>query len=732
MESKDKSSILIIAGMHRSGTSLTASLLQSAGLHIGRKLLDQSHGASERHFENLDFFEFHKAVLRSQGGNEDGWTLQETIEVDDRFVEQAQELVAKNAVSSVWGWKEPRTTLFLEFWANLLPEAKFLLIYRFPWEVVDSLYRRGDRVFQSQPELAVKMWLHYNRKILNLYNQFSDRCFLVNLHVLVNHLDTVLSAIHQKFQFNLAAPTSTLYNPSQIHKKSIKGHRASLITHYFPEAIEMYRELEARAWQLNDTPDFSWIDQLKASPYRTWAFQDWLQVGNWEGEKSKLHQELENSRSQLQQNQKELESSRSQLQQNQKELENSRSQLQQTQAELEQARSQVQQTQAELEQSRSQVQQTQAELEQSRSQLQQTQAELEQARSQVQQTQGELEESRSQLQQTQGELEQSQSQLHQTEEVLEQSQSQLHQTEEVLERSYEKFKQSQSDLEKSNSELERMKENLEEERSQRHQSQQELQQVYSQLQDTQNQLQQSSSQHHETQKELEQTQLILHQTEEALEKSQSQLPETEKVLEEERIQYKQIQEELKQSQSQLHQTQEELQQSGVSLNQIEALLLQSQSQLHQTEAIVEQYRSRLSQTEQELKRVQSQLHQAKVEQEQSKAQFQKAQNELDRLRFEKIVAGQPDESYQHLVREAWYAYRNNDWTAMTRFLQQSMKYNVLSRTETVLNWLESFGKFSAQEGETLDTQALTTSEEWQHLIRRTIAMKSLAISKSEV
>ncbi|MGB3405651.1 MAG: sulfotransferase, partial [Microcoleaceae cyanobacterium] len=345
MESTQNSSILIIAGMHRSGTSLTASILQSAGLHIGRKLLDQSHGASERNFENLDFFEFHKAVLRSQGVNEDGWTLQETIEVEDRFVEEAKELVAKNAVSAVWGWKEPRTTLFLKFWANLLPEAKFLLLYRFPWEVVDSLYRRGDPIFKSQPDLAVKIWLHYNQKLLNLHNKYSERCFLVDLHIFLNHLDTVTSAINQKLQLNLATPSSTLYKPSQIHKQSIEGHRASLIAYYFPEAIEMYRELEARAWQVNDTPDFSWIEQLKNTPYRTWAFQDWIQLGNWEGEKSKLQQELESSRSQLQQNQAELESNRSQLQQTQTELEQSRSQLQQNQAELELNRSQLQQTQ---------------------------------------------------------------------------------------------------------------------------------------------------------------------------------------------------------------------------------------------------------------------------------------------------------------------------------------------------------------------------------------------------
>ncbi len=710
MESKDKSSILIIAGMHRSGTSLTDSLLQSAGLHIGRKLLDQSHGASERHFENLDFFEFHKAVLRSQGVNEDGWTLQETIEVDDRFVEQAQELVAKNAVSSVWGWKEPRTTLFLEFWANLLPQAKFLLLYRFPWEVVDSLYRRGDAIFKSQPDLAVKMWLHYNRKILNLYNHFSEHCFLVNLHVVVNHLDTVISAMNQKFQLNLAAPTLTLYNPSQIHKQSIEGHRASLIAHYFPEAVEMYRELEARAWQLNDTPDFSWIDQLKASPYRTWAFQDWLQVGNFQGEKSRLQKEVEGSRSQLQQTQGELEQSRSQLQQTQGDLEQSRSQLQQTQAELEGSRSQLQQTQGELEQSRSQHQQTQGELEQSRSQHQQTQTELEESRSQHQQTQPELEESRSQHQQTQGELEQSRSQLQQTQGELQQSRSQLQQTQGELQQSQFYLKQTQTELEQSQSQLQQTQTNLENSVSKLSQTQEELEQIQVELLNTKSQLKQSKGEQKRSQSQLYQVQSELDQT-------QAQLQSTKTMLE-------QLQAQANQKENQLHKSLSKLEE------QLQKADAESQEQLQELTTKFEQEREKLQsewyQTKQELKRSQSILFQTQVELEQSQRQLHQTQQEFGQLRLEQALANSPDVEeqfdYRLLIWKAWSAYSVEDLAQMSQYLRKSMKCRPHSCSETVLDWIESFTQFSAEKGIKLNIEVLTNSDEWRQLMKRSMGL----------
>ena len=154
--------------MHRSGSSLTASILRSLGLHIGQRLIEKTEYNTKEYLENLDFYEFHKQVLQSQGLNEDGWTLQEKIDIGENFKEKAKEIIAKNSISGNWGWKEPRTTLFLDFWSDLLPNAKFILIYRSPWEVVDSLYTQQDEIFQAQPELAVKLWLHYNLSLIHI------------------------------------------------------------------------------------------------------------------------------------------------------------------------------------------------------------------------------------------------------------------------------------------------------------------------------------------------------------------------------------------------------------------------------------------------------------------------------------------------------------------------------------------------------------------------------------
>jgi len=372
-------------------------------------------------------------------------------------------------------------------------------------------------------------------------------------------------------------------------------------------------------------------------------------------------------------------------------LSNFQSQLHQTEVILMQCQSQLHETEAVLEQSQSQLHETEAVLEQSQSQLHQTEAEWEQSQSQLHETEAVLEQSVSQLHETEAVLEQSVSQLHETEAVLEQSVSQLHETEAVLEQSVSQLHETEAVLEQSVSQL--------------HETEAVLEQSVSQLHETQAVLEQSVSQLHETQAELEQSQSQLHETQAELEQSQSQLHE--------------IQAQWEQSQSQLHQTQ--------------ALLSQYQSQLHHTDIVLVQYQSQLHETQTVLEQSQSQLHQTEVVLEQSVSQHEQTQAVLERWLFQQnLVAtqteGQIPMQYQLLLWDAWYAYGKGDMTAMAQCLQQSLKFTPLSRTETVVNWLERFAKLSSEKGCEFDTYSLTNSAEWKQLMRSLTALRTVIAS----
>ncbi len=302
---KTKQNVIAIAGMHRSGTSLTAALLQNAGVNIGQRLMGTGHSNVKGHFENLDFVEFHEDVLYSHGLSKAGWTLEKNLHVQQQYLDKAKLIVKQNSSNEIWGWKDPRTTLFLNFWADFIPEAKFLLLYRSPWEVVDSIYRRGDDdIFYSNPNFPLKLWIHYNQIVLNFYKKVPERCLLLNISSLVKEPSFVVKALKEKFGISLPLPDKNIYESKLFGSQTGILHRVAIIKHYFREAIDLYYELNAKALHLEGESEQPCFGTLQVPNYQEWVLQDWLDVRRLERQQSTWQQtkaELERCQSQLQQ-----------------------------------------------------------------------------------------------------------------------------------------------------------------------------------------------------------------------------------------------------------------------------------------------------------------------------------------------------------------------------------------------------------------------------------------------
>jgi glycosyltransferase involved in cell wall biosynthesis len=186
---------VVIAGMHRSGTSLVASYLASLGVHMGDRLLPADSRNPRGYFEDADFVELHGRILRDctaagEAGHQDwGWTESGRLDRAPlaRYAGEARELVARRAgAPGIWGWKDPRTTLLLDFWDEILKgRALYILPYRFPWEVADSMQRLGADVFLNHPEWAYPIWAFYNRHLLDFHRRHPGRSVLVSANALL-------------------------------------------------------------------------------------------------------------------------------------------------------------------------------------------------------------------------------------------------------------------------------------------------------------------------------------------------------------------------------------------------------------------------------------------------------------------------------------------------------------------------------------------------------------------
>ncbi|PLS69389.1 MAG: sulfotransferase family protein [Cyanobacteria bacterium M5B4] len=205
--------VLIITGMHRSGTSLTASLFQQLGVNMGGNLVPADRHNPKGYFEDVDFLEFQRQVLQKccdpndPGWHDWGWTVHETLnpQLFERYSNQAEELLQKYKNNkTLWGWKDPRTTLMLDFWHNLIPHARYLFLFRYPWDVADSIKRLNAPIFTDHPEYILPIWRYYNQKLIDFYQQCPDKCILF----CVNHLDRFGELIRLcQTKLNLSLPS---------------------------------------------------------------------------------------------------------------------------------------------------------------------------------------------------------------------------------------------------------------------------------------------------------------------------------------------------------------------------------------------------------------------------------------------------------------------------------------------------------------------------------------------
>jgi hypothetical protein len=138
---------LIIAGMHRCGTSFFASWMKDMGLSLGEKLIGATPSNTRGHFEDLAIVEFHEELLHYNQTNLYESSDKKMI-FNESHIAKARLLVSlRDEQNDQWGWKQPRATLFLELWNQLGVDFLYVFLIRDPMDVVNSLIRREAHKF---------------------------------------------------------------------------------------------------------------------------------------------------------------------------------------------------------------------------------------------------------------------------------------------------------------------------------------------------------------------------------------------------------------------------------------------------------------------------------------------------------------------------------------------------------------------------------------------------------
>ena len=229
---------VIIMGMHRSGTSLVAELLERLGLFIGKH--------QEENNEAVFFAGLNDWLLRQAGA---AWDNPQPVQY---LIESphAKELAVNYLctlmrlplapsylgitgilkyrsifnLSIPWGWKDPRNTFTLPLWLELFPQARVICLKRHGIDVAMSLkmrceknsmraygnhhsalcmphlWRQSKRLFSESArcesvEGGLSLWDEYNTMAAEHVGNLGDRALLVSYEDMLLNPATIIRDI---------------------------------------------------------------------------------------------------------------------------------------------------------------------------------------------------------------------------------------------------------------------------------------------------------------------------------------------------------------------------------------------------------------------------------------------------------------------------------------------------------------------------------------------------------
>ncbi len=239
---------LIVATMHRSGSSVIGQWLVKCGLHLGDEMFGPGVGNVEGHFEDIDFLTINENILRAHGLPHSGFTTLTVNEITAEEKHELNNLIARKNVANVeWGFKDPRTALLLKVYREEIPDAFYLFILRDYKYIVSSLltrmYKDKDKqynekgligrtiwkikkgfrkkyIFRKHATHFLAVWITYCEEMLKCMQQLpSEKFLVVDVSTVIVNDKKIIDHFNEQWNFQLTYfPFNKVYKEKLISK----------------------------------------------------------------------------------------------------------------------------------------------------------------------------------------------------------------------------------------------------------------------------------------------------------------------------------------------------------------------------------------------------------------------------------------------------------------------------------------------------------------------------------
>ncbi len=254
-----KPTMLLVLGMHRSGTSVTARLLECLGAQNSGRLMPATEGNPHGYFEDQEIYTFNEGSLLPRLGrawHSTGFVDWTSLNTADRgkYALQALEVLRKNypLSNSLSVLKEPRIGILLPFWLSVFQHAGFnvkvVCAVRDPVSVIRSLSKAQGLSLTHGGMLFVNYWLSILSCIQDLPVAFVryDEIFANPAKSLSGVAQKLALPFPEDFEEQVHRFSSSFFDKDLRHS-SLQSQDLALEAGLPPLAIELYESLLAAA-----------------------------------------------------------------------------------------------------------------------------------------------------------------------------------------------------------------------------------------------------------------------------------------------------------------------------------------------------------------------------------------------------------------------------------------------------------------------------------------------------
>jgi hypothetical protein len=269
--------MLLVLGMHRSGTSVTARLLECLGAKNSENLTGTGLCNPHGYFEDNDVYKFNDSKLLPRLDR--AW--HSTSEVDwsnlsdadrSKYALQALEIVKKNypLSNTLSVLKEPRLGILVPFWLAVLQHAGFntkvVCAVRDPVSVIRSLNKAEGLSLPHAGMVFINYWLSILKYCKDLEVAFVqyDEIFVNPAKSLRDVAAKLSLPLPQDFEERVHHFSSSFFDKNLRHNK-FDTKDLVLESDLPPLAIELYKSLLSAAQAQNIKKTIKFVDAARGS-----------------------------------------------------------------------------------------------------------------------------------------------------------------------------------------------------------------------------------------------------------------------------------------------------------------------------------------------------------------------------------------------------------------------------------------------------------------------------------